>query len=494
MNNFPLIFNFSLAFSGLYVVASVAYLIAGFPYRLYVLGSSLIPIIFLAMRFVETRRFIDIRLRSFIQDLDDYSVYTKSLPGFRYADIYNAVQTLSQTSRESLQIDSRHAENLSAILTGQFYLDKDRRINTAEKIARPISEGQEGFFSVDNFWLQAPSKAQPGRIVRVRLHQHTHEVILEVAASLQEHAERIIDQVLKHASKYSIFKNKLIAISFEQEVKDTYGDIERYEKIDPVFIAKPPVMDQDIILDEDTKKVIQRTIINFHERREDLMRAGLPGRRGILFYGPPGTGKTYTCRYISQRLGSATTIMTAGASLLHMKSICNIARMLQPSIVVLEDVDLVYGAREGNVHTTALGELMDELDGFHPDDSIIFILTTNAIDRVELAISERPGRISQCIYFGPPNPELRRRYLTFMLARYDCAALNMDDLLAKTKGVTQAFLKELVYRAVQIACESVTHVTESLMLTDEHFSEALAEMQKSTGDAGRTIIGFLGTH
>jgi SpoVK/Ycf46/Vps4 family AAA+-type ATPase len=282
----------------------------------------------------------------------------------------------------------------------------------------------------------------------------------------------------------------MIEVSFEQKVKDEYGDIERFERVDPIFLTKPPITEADIILDDETERIIQRSIIDFHERREELMKVGLPGRRGVLFYGPPGTGKTYTCRYISHRLQSATTIVATGTSLLHIKSICNLARMLQPSIVILEDVDLVYSARERNIYTTALGELMDELDGFNSDDHIIFVLTTNAIDRVEAAIRERPGRISQCIFFGAPNGKLRRRYLEAMLTPYDCKRLIMSDLVASTEGVTQAFLKELVYRAVQIASEHNSADTDAIALTNMHFDEALEEMRKSAGASGEAIIGF----
>jgi SpoVK/Ycf46/Vps4 family AAA+-type ATPase len=490
MKNFPILFNFILVFSALYIVAAIVYFISGFPYGIYGLISAIVPLIFLIMRVAESRNFIDNKISSLIGNLKDYSVYTKSLPGYRFVDVYNSVLLFSSQAPSWTQMESQHTESLAQILNGEFFTDANRRIKIPERIARPISERAEGFFPSDNFWLRAPSLVALGGIIRVRLQNYTHEVVLEVGAKEQHHAQEIIKQVLKLASEHSIFKNKMIEVSFEQEVKDAYGDIERNEKVDPIFLEKPPVTADDIILDKDTWRIIERSIVDFHERRQELMKAGLPGRRGVLFYGPPGTGKTYTCRYISNRLNSATTIVAAGMSLLHIKSICNIARMLQPSVVILEDVDLVYSERDRNIYTTALGELMDELDGFNPEDHIIFILTTNAIDRVETAIRERPGRISQCIYFGAPSVELRRQYLESMLAPYNCLRLNMDKLIAQTEGVTQAFLKELVYRAVQIATESQAIDAEIPALSNEHFREALDEMRMSAGRSGEAIIGF----
>lgn len=491
MKNFPVLFNFFLVVSAIYIVASIVYFLSGSPFGAYVLVTAIVPLVFLTMRQAESRNFIDNKIGSLIGNLKEYSVYTKSLPGYRFVDVYNAVSFLASQSPSWVQLESQHTEGLAQILNREFYADANRRKKMPERVARPISEAAEGFFPVDSFWLRAPSVLALAGVVRVKRQDYTpHEVVLEVGAKEQEHAEEIIKQVMNLASNQSIFKNKMIEVSFEQEVKDAYGDIERNEKVDPIFLKKPPVTSGDIILDDETRRMIQRTIIDFHERREELMKVGLPGRRGVLFYGPPGTGKTYTCRYISHQLSSATTIVAAGMSLLHIKSICNIARMLQPSVVILEDVDLVYSARDKNIYTTALGELMDELDGFNPEDHIIFILTTNAIDRVEVAIRERPGRISQCVYFGAPSAELRRLYLESMLAPYDCLHLNMDALVGQTEGATQAFLKELVYRAVQIATELQAVSSEFLALSNEQFREALEEMKSSAGHSGEAIIGF----
>jgi SpoVK/Ycf46/Vps4 family AAA+-type ATPase len=489
MKNFPILFNLMLVLSPLYILASLFYFLSGSPYGVYVLLSAVVPLVFLIMRTNESRSFIDNRIHSVIGNLKEYSAYTKSLPGYRFVDVYNAVSFLSSKGGWA-QLESQHGESLAQILNGQFFLDVNRRTKIPEKTARAISERADGFFPVDSFWMRAPSVAALGGVIRVRLQDYTHEVVLEVAVKQQSQAEEVFKEVLDRASSGSIFKNKMIAVGFEQEVKDAYGDIERHEKVDPVFLNRSDVTDNDIVLDEDTSSIIQRTILSFHERRDELMNVGLPGRRGVLFYGPPGTGKTYTCRYISHRLHTATTIVATGLSLLHIKSICNIARMLQPSLVILEDVDLVFSERDKSLYTTALGELMDELDGFSREDHIIFILTTNAIDRVESAIRERPGRISQCVFFGAPSADLRRRYLESLLGPYDCLGLNVDEVIRETEGVTQAFLKELVYRAVQIAAETREITSGPLALSDEDFREALGEMRMSAGRSGEAIMGF----
>ena len=122
----------------------------------------------------------------------------------------------------------------------------------------------------------------------------------------------------------------------------------------------------------------------------------------MLLYGPPGTGKTFACRYLCGKLSGTTRIIVTGTALLQVTQIYNLARMIQPSLVILEDVDLVFASRQVNLYSSVLGELLDQMDGLRPYEDISFILTTNAIDRMEAAIKDRPGRISQCIFFGAP--------------------------------------------------------------------------------------------
>ena len=101
-----------------------------------------------------------------------------------------------------------------------------------------------------------------------------------------------------------------------------------------------------------------RNLFEFHEKRELLHSVGLPNKKGLLFYGPPGTGKTYTCKYIYSNLPGVTCLVVSGKSLTQIKTVCNVAKMLQPSLVVLEDVDLVFTTREISLYSSVLGDML----------------------------------------------------------------------------------------------------------------------------------------
>ena len=186
----------------------------------------------------------------------------------------------------------------------------------------------------------------------------------------------------------------------------------------------------------------------------------------------------------------ATAIYCSGTALHHVASAFNLARLLKPAIIVLEDVDLVFSSRDINPFSGALGDLFDHIDAIADSEPICIILTTNAIERVEAAVKDRPGRVSQCIFFGPPSPDLRRRHLRSYLARSQMTEESVDHVVKATEGVTQAFLKELVQRGLQFAIESGRVDADKVTPSAEDFDAALSEMRAFDSKAARAITGF----
>jgi SpoVK/Ycf46/Vps4 family AAA+-type ATPase len=109
---------------------------------------------------------------------------------------------------------------------------------------------------------------------------------------------------------------------------------------------------------------------------------------------------------------------------------------------------------------------------------------------MEAAIKDRPGRISQCIFFGAPKAELRGRYLLHYLRHYQVSGLELDGLVQQSEGATQAFLKEWVHRAVQIASERLSDSTSKLELRNNDFRCAMDEMRRFSEGSTARIIGF----
>lgn len=470
--------------------AGVVNLVLGAPINLYVTVTVMLMIAaLLGLRYLDAN-FTQHRVRAIFRSADQWPVLARVYPLYKWVDLYRACEAITEpyTYRDTLLTE--HNLPLKYLLQESFYESLKMPLKPPTLMPRKISPTEETFLPADTLWLIRDDEKLPrGAIVRVHLISYNQMVQLEVAALDSNDATKLTDAILEHAAEHSIYRRHIIAPVFQRQIKSSFRDDEGNIGFDLVFEADPGVTDDKIILDENVRRVVERTVIDFHTRRAELMQYGLPGRRGILFYGPPGTGKTYTCKYIAHKLQTATTIIATGHALSQIKAVCDLAKMFQPSLVILEDVDLMFAERDMNPYTSLLGDLLDELDGFQQNDQIIFVLTTNAIERVESAIKNRPGRISQCIYLGPPNPKLRREYLNVLLKAYNIHAVNLDQVVSQTEGVSQAFLKEMIFRAVQIATERNVN-GEGVAMEQNDLTGALHEMTTGGGRFGKKIIGF----
>ena len=435
---------------------------------------------------------LDARILALLPTARFWRVHVKTFPLYKGVDIMLAAQNILPPNTRCLALDAAADEPL-AILLAHRRPRPGRPMRKPELVARADGPNSERFLPSDAFWLVRPGGGR-GRgpcIVRVRLVPHYAQVIVEVAAPDNDRAERLLADLLAYAGSESVYRNHLLRVTFGPTSGSAYDEEDTVAPMDVGFLREEPVTNEAIVLEESTQRILEHAVIDFHHRREALMQLGVPGKRGVLFYGPPGTDKTYTCRYLAHRLAPVTTIIATGHALLRMQEICALAAQLQPSLVLLEDVDLVFASRELNSHNTVLGEFMDQLDGFGALHHVIFVLTTNAIERVEAAIKDRPGRISQCIYFGPPGSALRRRYLAHQLDAYPQARCDLGAIVAQTEGVSQTFLKELIHRSVQIAsAERPADTPGDVLLEDDHIQAALEELLSGGGPAGRRIIGF----
>ncbi len=152
----------------------------------------------------------------------------------------------------------------------------------------------------------------------------------------------------------------------------------------------PPVDRDQVILPEQTLRLLDRNVLRFIESRDALRRLGQSTRKGILLYGPPGTGKTHTIRYLASNLAGHTTLIITAAEVAFLGAYMSLARLLQPAMIVIEDVDLIARAREemdGPCEESLLNKLLNEMDGLKEDADILFVLTTNRPEELEAALT-----------------------------------------------------------------------------------------------------------
>jgi ATP-dependent 26S proteasome regulatory subunit len=163
------------------------------------------------------------------------------------------------------------------------------------------------------------------------------------------------------------------------------------------------------------------------------------------------------------------------------------ARALQPSTVIIEDVDLVAEERTrlNNCNTPLLFELLNQMDGIGEDADVLFILTTNRPDILEPALAARPGRIDQAIEVPLPDADCRRRLIELYARGLILKVDRLDDTVERTTGASAAFMRELLRRAALIASDE-----QRLAIVEQrHLDAAIHEIVVTGGSLTRSLLG-----
>ncbi|RVX38907.1 ATPase family protein associated with various cellular activities (AAA) [Nonomuraea polychroma] len=249
------------------------------------------------------------------------------------------------------------------------------------------------------------------------------------------------------------------------------------------FLPRPELGAEEVILPEGRLEAIEDHIVGIAELAGRLTAAGQHLRRGLLLYGPPGTGKTHTTRYLIGRLRDHTAVLMTGPAMRKIDYAVAMARKLAPSIVVVEDVDLIAEDRSQYETSPLLFSLLDAMDGISGDVDVTFVLTTNRVEALEKALVQRPGRVDLAVEIPPPDAAARER-LILLYARNQPIVADVAKVVAATEGVTASFIKELLRRVILVALRS-----DEPALTDGHFDTALQAMAGDNQALTRALLG-----
>jgi hypothetical protein len=257
-----------------------------------------------------------------------------------------------------------------------------------------------------------------------------------------------------------------------------------------LFLRRPRLTREQLVLPTDAIAAVERQVLDVAALRERLSAAGQHLKRGLLLYGPPGTGKTHTVRYLLGQLDGVTAVVLSGVALHQVSAACELAKRHQPSVVILEDVDLVAGDRSFGPpgSNPLLFEVLNQLDGLGDDVDVVFILTTNRVEVLERALAERPGRVDEAVEIAAPDAAGRERLLHLYGAGTGIAELDLAATVEQTDGLTATFIRELIRRAVIVA--ALARPTETpIRLRQDDLDAAVAQLQTSRAQLTRALLG-----
>jgi hypothetical protein len=308
-------------------------------------------------------------------------------------------------------------------------------------------------------------------------------VSLQIVSSNPTAAVRTAAEIRAAVLEHNVFRGQVL--SFGQEV---FG----HGKTLLQFHRRPTLTADELILPAETLAEVQRQVVEVARHKARLLAAGQHLKRGLLLYGPPGTGKTHTVRYLTSSLVGTTVLQLTGNAMHLIAEACSVARALQPAMLVIEDVDLI--AEDRGMHPgqhPLLFQLLNEMDGLAEDADVVFVLTTNRADLLEPALAARPGRIDQAVVLDLPDTDARRALFELYRGPLPVDTARLDDVLARTEGVTASFLKELLRRAALLAVTRTPH-GEELTVSADDLDAALEELLDTRNAMTRTLLGSAG--
>lgn len=188
---------------------------------------------------------------------------------------------------------------------------------------------------------------------------------------------------------------------------------------DTIIYEKPNVKMSEVAGLEDAKQAITDAIIAPMKHPELFKGKARQPWRGILFYGPAGCGKTLIAKAVASEVKatffnvSAANIVSKwlGESERLVKSLFEMARMNQPAIVFIDELDSVGGARSGDDvggERRLKTQLLTEMQGLASDydDRVTVIGATNLPWDIDFALR---SRFEKRIHVPLPDRTARKR-------------------------------------------------------------------------------------
>jgi cell division protease FtsH len=232
----------------------------------------------------------------------------------------------------------------------------------------------------------------------------------------------------------------------------------RYER------SKMRVTFDDVAGMQNAKSELQE-VVEFLRAPEKFQRLGAVVPKGVLLVGPPGTGKTLLARAVAGEAGvpfysisgSEFIQMFVGVGASRVRDMFKTAKDNAPAILFIDEIDAVGRMRGAGVgggsdeREQTLNQILSEMDGFTPTETVIVMAATNRPDVLDSALL-RPGRFDRHITIDRPTWQGRLAILKVHTRNKPLADdVNLETIARGMIGMTGADLRNLANEAALLA-------------------------------------------
>lgn len=245
----------------------------------------------------------------------------------------------------------------------------------------------------------------------------------------------------------------------------------------------------DIVLEDTVRSKLLKEVFGFFAMEDLYKKVGLPFKRGVMLYGVPGGGKTMVAKIIASTSPQTLIWVRAGdmGEVEDINRVFRLARMAAPSILFLEDVDFYLHDRDSpKGDGVAVSNIMAQLDGLEENNGIMVIMTTNRLESIEKAISERRGRIDTQIFFGELGKD---KIIELLKKKLHSFATSFDDWENVIKQGTLLSGAEVVELSTLILRNGISESENpaSFVISEAAVKNAVKDMERSKN---RKVAGF----
>jgi cell division protease FtsH len=202
-------------------------------------------------------------------------------------------------------------------------------------------------------------------------------------------------------------------------------------------------------------------VVDFLKYPQRYAAAGAVGPKGVLMVGPPGTGKTLLARAVAGEAGvpffalsgSSFVEMFVGVGASRVRDLFADARKRSPAIIFIDEIDAIGGRRgpggfgSNDEREQTLNQLLSDMDGFEPGNSVVVMAATNRAEILDTALL-RPGRFDRTVEIPLPRQVERMAILAIHGRGKKLGPdVDLDGVSRGTPGFSGADLANLVNEA-----------------------------------------------
>ena len=260
-------------------------------------------------------------------------------------------------------------------------------------------------------------------------------------------------------------------------------------------------------------------IVDFLKEPDKYLKLGARIPRGVLLSGQPGTGKTLLARAVAGEAGvpffqmsaSEFVEMIVGVGASRVRDLFAQAKQAAPAIIFIDELDAVGRSRAAggpnisgghDEREQTLNQILTEMDGFSPRESVIVLGATNRPEVLDPALL-RPGRFDRRVSVSPPDRAGREAILRVHTRSVPLAPdVDLGAIAASTPGMVGADLANVANEAAllaakrshdKVARQDFTDALERIVLGAARKVMISDEDRRRTAyhEAGHAIMGML---